>query len=488
MKFEKRLVTILILLCMIFANFTVFAEEETVQTDSEQIRSAEYEAWKQIAGYLAENYIDSTLTQEEIMNMGISNFLDGNDEMLVQLLKKTLESLDDYSEFFTASEYQEYIQNLNRTFFGVGIELKKNGQYAEITGFAEEDSLAERTGFMIGDKIVKMDGIDVSERSLSEIRNMLMGDLNSTIKLTVKRNDEYIDIIATRTEVKENTVVGEILDGNIGSIKITSFGERTFDEFTEVYRNFEQNSVKKIILDLRDNPGGLVMSAVNIAKQIVPQGKIVDVEYRNSKYDTSYYSTLTSTDKNFIVLVNKNTASAAEILASAIQDSGLGRLLGEQTYGKAVVQAMYPLQNGSMYKLTTAQYITRNGRQINKVGLTPDYEVENYTEKIDVSLYTPLDYTYRYSLGSVSETVKAAKERLFMLGIYKGNVDDGIFTEDLQNSIKEYQYVHNLSASGVLDIATQVSIQNTFSMLQRVVDVQFSQAYKMFGGDIDNMY
>ena len=149
------------------------------------------------------------------MQMGVSNLLDGNDEMLVLLLKKTLESLDDYSTFYTAEEFRDYENALNRTFFGIGFEIKKTGQYAEITGFVEENSLAEQTGFRVGDKIVRIDGRDISDKNLGEIKNMLMGELNSTLNITILRDNEYIDIIATRTEVKEATVVGERLPGNI---------------------------------------------------------------------------------------------------------------------------------------------------------------------------------------------------------------------------------------------------------------------------------
>ncbi len=472
MNFIKR--TVLMLACAVtFTATSVFAADYRL--------SGEYNAWKQVSEYISGEFIDDTLTAEKIMEMGVSKLLEGDDEMLVMLLKKTLESLDDYSAFYTAEEYEEYVNNLNGTFYGVGLELKKTGQYAEITGFAEENGLAQRTGFKAGDKIIRIDGEDVSNKTLDEIKNSLMGEINTTLKITVQRDNDYIDIIATRTEVNEATVIGEILPGNIGYVKIISFGKNTSEEFYEVQKLFEQNGVTKIIMNLRDNPGGLVTSAVKIAQIIVPKGKIVDVKYRQSEYDTVYYSELPSTNKNYIVLVNKNTASAAEILASAIQDSGVGKLVGTQTYGKAVVQRTYTLANGSCYKLTSGQYVTRNGRKINKVGLTPDFEVNNYTEKIDVSQYTQMDFANRYALGSTSDTIKGAKERLFMLGIYKGSVDNGVFTEDLQSAVKEFQYVNNLSASGVLDIATQMRIESRFSTLQKVVDVQYQKACKLFG-------
>ena len=481
MNFIRR--TAAMVLCAVFGfSLAVYGKE-----NPESELSGEYKAWELVAGDLAKEYIDETLTAEQIMQMGISNLLDGNEEVLVALLKKTLQSLDDYSEFYTADEYREYINTLNRTFYGIGVELKKTGQYAEITGFVEENSLAEGTGFRVGDKIVRIDGSDVSNRTLEEIRNMLMGAVNTTVNITILRESEYIDLIATRTEVRQSTVIGEILPGNIGYVKIISFNEDTASEFYDVENYFSQHNVKNVIMNLRDNPGGLVMGAVKVAQTIVPKGKIVDVKFRRPEYDTVYYSELPSTNRNYLVLVNENTASAAEILASAIQDSGVGKLVGTQTFGKAVVQKTYPLNNGSVYKLTTAQYITRNGHQINKVGLTPNVHVENYTEKIDTSLYTAMDCENRYSLGNRGETVKGAKERLYMLGIYKGKVDNGAFTQELMEAVKEFQYVNNLSASGVLDVATQIRLEKKFSTLQKVVDVQLRTAYSMFGGRAEDL-
>lgn len=484
---KKRILAFILCINLAILSIPAYALEDPETGVDTPIFSGEYEAWKNIAGALSKEYIDETLTMDQIMQMGVSNLLDGNDEMLVLLLKKTLKSLDDYSTFYTAEEFKEYENTLNRTFFGIGLELKKTGQYAEVTGFVEENSLAEQTGFKAGDKIIRIDGKDISSKTLEEIKNMLMGELNSTLNITILRGEEYIDIIATRTEVKEATVVGEILPGNIGYIRIVSFGKDTASEFAEIQTYFELNGVRNIIMNLRDNPGGLVPSAVKIAQAIVPKGKIVDVSYRQPEYNTVYYSELPSTNKNYIVLVNENTASSAEILASAMQDSGVGKLVGTQTYGKAVVQSMYPLVNGSVYKLTTGQYITRNGKKINKIGLTPDYYVENNTEKIDSSLYTLMDKTARYALGDTSETIKGAKERLYMLGIYKGSVDNGVFTVELQDAVKEFQYVNNLSASGVLDIATQVRLDKKFSLLQKVADLQMEKAYELLGGNINDL-
>ena len=479
MEFKKKIISIVLILSTLFTA-SAFAQEKEY--------SLEYEIYKQMAELIAQSYIDENLTQEEIITNGISELLKNDEEMLVELLKSTFKSLDEYSEFFTAEEYKEYVNNLNRTFYGIGIVMADVGGYTEITGFVEEDGPAQKAGFKIGDKIVAVDGIDVVGKSKEYVRTLVVGDINTTVTLRVKRGEELIDIIAVRNEVKQETVTGGVLTGNIGYVKIRSFGNDTANEFADVMSLFEQNVTRKVILDLRDNPGGIVNIAVEIAKMIVPKGKIIDVKYRNESKNLTYYSELIKPELQFYVLVNENTASSAEILASAIQDSGVGQLMGTKTFGKAVIQQSFTLTNGSVYKLTTGQYITRNGSMINGKGLTPDYYVENYMEKIDVSQYSKPDFENRYALGNTAEAIKAAKERLYLLGIYNGSVENGFFGEDFQNALKSFQENNHLSPNGVLDIATQIILDRQFARLEREVDKQLQMAYTMFGGNIDNLY
>lgn len=451
--------------------------------------SVEYQAYEIIAGYIADMYLDDSYTAEDIMKLGLSEYLAKHgDDALVELLKSTLKSLDDYSDFYTQKEYIEYTNNLNKTFYGLGVTLTQSGEYVEITEFAEENSLAEKSGFRIGDKIVKVDGINVVGSSVAEVRNLVVGELGTTVLVTVMRDGKNVEITGTRTAVNSATVSGGILEGDIGYIKIASFSQNTAQEFAEVSNDIKKEGVKKLILDLRNNLGGLVSSAEEIAKMIVPRGKIVDVKYRDDKLSHTLYSELDQNPFNIVALVNGNTASSAEILASAIQDSHVGILLGEQTYGKAVIQSSYPLNNGMVMKLTVGQYITRNGNQIDHIGLTPDREVRNYTKKIDTTGYTKFDFLKQTSLGASGTNVVAAKERLAIMDYFIGNLSNDVFNVDLKEAIRNFQMENGLTDTGVLDIPTQIKIKEVFEKLETVVDVQMQEAYKHFGGNVDDLY
>ena len=397
---KKRILAFILCINLAILSIPAYALEDPETGVDTPIFSGEYEAWKNIAGALSKEYIDETLTMDQIMQMGVSNLLDGNDEMLVLLLKKTLKSLDDYSTFYTAEEFKEYENTLNRTFFGIGLELKKTGQYAEVKGFVEENSLAEQTGFKAGDKIIRIDGKDISSKTLEEIKNMLMGELNSTLNITILRGEEYIDIIATRTEVKEATVVGEILPGNIGYIRIVSFGKDTASEFAEIQTYFELNGVRNIIMNLRDNPGGRMDVVQEITNELVPAGIITYTEDKYGKREIYESSDEPCLGLPLVVLVNGNSASASEIMAGAVQDRGVGVLVGTTTYGKGIVQVTTAFKDDTAAKMTTAKYYTPNGNYIHQIGIKPDIEIdlpegiefsEITSKEEDVQLQTALE-------------------------------------------------------------------------------------------------
>lgn len=496
MNFKRTIAAILTGAMLTSMSFAVYAEKSTAADNAalqaaveESLKtSEEYKAFDRVAGYIADMYIDDTLTKDEVMQKGISNYLKDNPDALLELLKKMFESIDDYSEFFTAEEFRDYQNEVNQVFYGIGVTIHKNGDYVEITGFAEENSKAEQSGFKIGDKIYAVNGENCKGKSLNDVRTLIVGDLGTKVNITVLRGDETIDLTAERVEVKQSTVTGGVFEGNIGYISISTFGSTTSEEFAAMLDDFRSKGVKKIILDLRNNGGGLLTAAVNIARQIVPKGKIIDVVYRNPEYNVTYTSELEKKEFDIITLVNEHTASSSEILASAIQDSGAGKLVGRNTFGKGVIQQVYPLDNGMKFKLTIGEYKTRNGKEINNIGLQPDEDVSNATKKIDSLEYGQLDFKTRFALGDSSERIIAAKKRFSMLGYFDGKTEDTVFNDDLRLAVEAFQNDSDLCADGVLDVATQVKLEELFEKLETVIDIQMRTAYEMFGGNPEDLY
>ena len=482
-KLTKKITTLLIAFA-VTTQPVVFAQtaEKEIET------SIEYQGYEVISEYIANQYIDDTYTAEDIMKMGVSAYLEKyGDDVLVEFLKGALHALDDYSDFFTREEYIEYMNEINSTFYGLGVSLQQNGEYVEIVEFVEEGGLAQQSGFQIGDKIVAVGGVDVVGCSVTEVRNLVVGELGTAVDITVLRGDERINLVGIRTAVNTSTVSGTVLKDGIGYVKILSFSKNTAEEFTDIVNKMKSENVKKLILDLRNNGGGQVIAAVDVARQIVPKGKIIDVEYRDKNLNHTYNSDLREPPFEIVTLVNEHTASSAEILASAIQDSGVGILMGENTYGKAVIQSPFYVNNGMVIKLTIGSYITRNGNEINKVGLIPDILVENEKKKVDTSSYTKFDFITPVSLGASGDNVMAAKERLSDMNYYSGNMHNDVYNVDLKESVALFQRKHGLTDSGVLDIPTQIKLKEVFEQLDMELDTQLDEAYKYLGGKIEDL-
>ena len=480
---NRKITAALLAALMLLTSGTAIAAPNKTKEDEKQY-SGEYTAFEQISEYISDAFIDDTYTTEDVMAQGLSKLLENNEPVLVELLKATLESMDDYSEFYTQEEYKEYQDQLNNTFYGIGITMQKkeNNDYVEITGFTEGNDNAQNAGLRTGDLIYKVNGEDMTGLTTQAVRSKVVGEEGTTVDITVFRGNDELTFTVKRVAVSTATVSSAILDGNIGYIRITSFNFDTAGDFAYDLETMRENNVKKIILDLRDNGGGYVDAAIDVAEEIVPKGKIVDVKFRNKEYNATYTSQLEKKEFDFVLLVNEYTASASEILASAMQDSKAAQLVGTNTYGKAVIQNLYPLQNGSVFKLTTGQYITRNGREINKVGLQPDVYVENVTQNVDLDDYTPFDFETRNALGSSHPNVQAAKERLKLLGYYDGDTDSPLFDVKFKDALRTFQQVNDIFSYGVLDIPTQEVLDKVFSQVEIMTDYQFDKAYELLGG------
>lgn len=440
----------------------------------------EYQKIEQVLNYAANLYIDDSVTSDELIESSVKTLLEKNPELATELIKAGFENLDEYSEFYTADEYELFTKNINHIVYGIGVIIQQTGDYVTVMKVLD-DGAAASAGVMEGDKIIAVDGVNAVGESIDKVQDMVVGELNTEVKVTFLRDDREFTYTMIRGEVRGETAAYSVLEGNIGYIVIANFSENTDDEVYDILEKLDAEGIKNIILDLRDNPGGYLDSAVNIASLFVPEGVIVNTVYRSEWENETFYSKLTAPKYKLAVLVNENTASAAEVLSSAIQDSGVGILIGKKTYGKGVIQQMFEIWDGCAFKITTGKYFTRNGKDINGDGITPDKAIENTTRKIDLTRYTKFDYTQKPSVGVNSQNTKAAKERLRILGYYQGEADD-YFDNALFNAICDFQEQSELFPYGVLDISTQKKLQEKFSELEEVVDNQLVEAYKYFGG------
>ncbi len=309
-----------------------------------------------------------------------------SDKLVAGMIKGMVESLgDEHSIYLDKKMYQEMLMKTEGYFGGVGIVLGVKDK--DLTVVAPiEDTPGFLAGIKPGDIIVAIDQINVKELSLEEAVNKIRGEQGSTVVLSIKRSAEIKDYILNRSNIEIKTVKGEILDNNVGYIRIAMFSEKTATELNKVYQELINKGATAFVLDLRSNPGGLLQASVAAANLFVPQGPVVSVVHKDGSKEV-YSSNLAGINYPLAVLINGGSASAAEILAGAIKDTNAGTLIGTKSYGKGSVQGVIPIGNAEAIKLTIAKYYTPSNVSIDGVGIEPNIIVELPKDaKTDVQL------------------------------------------------------------------------------------------------------
>ncbi|MBC9784440.1 S41 family peptidase [Heliobacterium chlorum] len=313
------------------------------------------------------------VTSEYLEPTSFSTLVDGAMKGMVASLK------DPYSTYLEPDEYKQLFDQIQGSFSGIGVYVSKKDQNKIVVVSPIKGGPAERVGIKAGDVIVKVDGEEVANMDVDLAVSKIKGPEGSNVNLTVFREStkNFLEFAVPREKVNIPVVTAELAKGDnrIGVLRITQFNKTAAAEVDKAIRAFQDQHVKGIILDLRDNPGGELESAVDIASNFVPQGPVVKVVNRNGETEV-YQSTRNQVMLPLAVLINGGSASASEIVAGAIKDYGTGTMIGSKSFGKGIVQSVIPLDGGAAVKLTTAKYLTPKGNDIHKIGIEPDFKVE----------------------------------------------------------------------------------------------------------------
>lgn len=290
----------------------------------------------------------------------------------------TLEGLGDpYSVYYTADEYKDMQINTSGNYYGIGAALSQDAKTKEVTiSKVYEGTPAEEAGLKDGDQIIKVNDTESTSKELSALVQEIRGEEGTTVHLQVYRasNNKTFEIDVERKNVELPSITSKMLDGGIGYIQISEFQSKTDEQFKSALADLKKKGMKSLIVDVRSNPGGLINAASNILDQILPEGTVVYTEDKYGKRE-DYTSDSNCLDCPIAVLVNENSASASEIFAGAIKDYNYGTLIGTKTFGKGIVQTVFPLEDGDAVKITTAKYYTPKGNYIHGVGIEPDIEL-----------------------------------------------------------------------------------------------------------------
>lgn len=365
----------IILFCLYIVLKPILTEENNSSVSYvNDVQKADISKIEEALKKVANKYVDE-IDMEKLIGGAVSGIAEATD--------------DPYTRYLSEEEYQEMLVSGTEVYSGIGVHLTydKSSDKIMILGIMP-DSPALKADLKASDLIVKVEDTEVTKDTYQTCVDMLKGDKDTNVNIIIKRDEELLDKTLTRSEINANNVSSEILDGNIGYIKIWSFDNDIYKQFKEQYNKLKSENITGLVIDLRNNPGGLVSETVEIAKLLLPKCDIVRLVYREGNEKVYKCDGKNEISVPLAVLVNSRSASAAEILSGAIKDSGKGVLIGNKTYGKGIVQSIEPLSSGNgALSITTAKYYTASGIEIHKNGIEPNIKVDLSEElKDDIAI------------------------------------------------------------------------------------------------------
>ena len=334
------------------------AEEESIISDETIKKLEEIQAYID-QFYLYPDKIDLDVLQDAI----VKGYVNGLQEP--------------YSVYYDADETRSLYETTSGTFggIGVGIQMDLTSGLATFTTIYP-DTPGEKGGFKVGDIVYKVNGEDISGMDLDTIVSKIRGEVGTEVELTVIRDGDEYTAKVTRALIENDTVNYELKSGKVGYIQVTGFEAVTYEQFKEALEDLNKQGMKSLVIDLRSNPGGNLSTVCQMCDLILPEGEVVSIKDKNGKGQSYTSNKETLLNVPLVVLVNGYSASASEIFAGAVQDFGVGTIVGTTTYGKGIVQNVYQLSDGTCLKITCSEYFTAKGRNIHGVGIKPDVEVE----------------------------------------------------------------------------------------------------------------
>ena len=336
-----------------------------------------------------------------------ARYLDDYDKEKVEsyIYKGMVAGLDDpYSTYYTAKEYKQMLESSDGKYKGIGVYVSQDPETKKIT-FADvmENGPAKEAGLMAGDVLIKVEVEDITGKDVDEVTSKIKGEAGKPVKITILRKngdkEEELEFNVDRREIEVQTVKYELRPDKVGYIQVTEFQGVTTSQFKSAYADLKKKGMTGLVIDLRDNPGGLLPVVTDMLDYILPEGLIVYTQDKYGNKDEYKSDKKTELDVPLTVLINGNSASASEIFAGAVQDYGVGKLVGTKSFGKGIVQEVRDFNDGSAVKLTISKYYTPKGRCIHKTGIEPDVEVEldegvageNYSKDKDNQLKKAVD-------------------------------------------------------------------------------------------------
>lgn len=440
-------------------NYTAYGTSNTTQDLDSYIK------------FIKDNYKDEVTTEQ---------LVSGSYEGIVNSLN------DPYSVFYsTGEEGEAFIEQVSGEFSGIGVTLESYDGMCRVTGTIP-GSPAEKEGVKAGDTIIKVAGKNVESMSLEEIVALLKGEIGTAVEIVVERaGSSNLTFKLVRAKISTASVFSEMQEDKIGYIAISGFDSDTQIEFANARMSLINKGAKSLIIDIRNNPGGFINGAIDIANQLMPKGPIVHTMQKGKIIETieakgTEYALPT------VLLINERSASASELLAGALQDSKTATLVGTTTFGKGIMQQVMPIDENSSLKLSTHYFLTPNKNKIDKVGITPDYTVANTVnlnqeDFLEYLKFAPMKEATKPKKGDTGLNVFGAQQRLELLG-YDVSVT-GTMDAKTVAAVNQFQKAAGFKPYGVLDNTTKAAlekeVQEMIVGVKNAEDLQLKKAIEL---------
>ncbi|MDO5479238.1 MAG: S41 family peptidase [Clostridia bacterium] len=468
---RKKLSVLVITVLLVFA---FFVPANATELD-------EFSIVNQVSFFVEQNY-KFGVTSVQLKNKALEYMLETGDTNLDNVLKAMFEGLDDFSVYFNKEEYAEFLGDVNASLCGIGASVVK-GRDGSVILDVIPFSPAEKAGIKSFDTIVWVEGFIVVGMPVAEATKYTKGEAGTVVKIGIKRLGTegviYYDLV--RANVETSPVTWKKLDDETAYISLSILSVNADFFMKEALNEIDKLGIKKIVLDLRDNPGGHIGSTVNICEMFMPEGPVGYVDYKDPTKMETYYSENKNPKYKLAVLINGNTASGAEFLSGGLQDTKVGVLFGETSFGKGTVQTTRELLNGGAIKLTVAKYYTAGGQDVAKDKIVPDFEVKNSYRQLKEENFLPLDFETEFRVGSTGEGVKAIEQRLAVLG-YMEEADDK-FTEETMDAVRLFKLYNGMNTDPFVEFDFIAYLNNIeYDKQYEEVDRQFDAAYEYLKG------
>ncbi|MBO5743662.1 MAG: PDZ domain-containing protein [Clostridia bacterium] len=479
----KKLISLILSVIFVFSSAvcTIAQEGSTQAQNTPAITGDEAAAYINEAVAIIMTRYKFDVNKADLYKAALTEIIKNNPELLDSAFKGMFDGLDDYSFYFTKEELDSFMGAMSAEVCGIGV-LVTASDSGLIISRVYDNSPAKEAGLIQGDIITHASGVYLGGLDIDLAKQNVIGEENTPVTIIYSRNGVSTEVTLIRRKVAIDAGFYQIVeDGKIGYISLNEFNANACEFVEKALKEFDSKNIKDIIFDLRGNPGGGLNEFVDVASLFIPSGPAIHLEYKNPlRFTTLYAENKDEIPKyNLAVLINNASASASEAFSAAIQDTGVGIVIGETSFGKGTMQNLLPFKIGGGIKITEAEYLSPNGRKVNKIGVTPDVKAPDKISEYERADIEPMTYSRILKQGDTGKDVLAIEERLRLVGLFNF-VPDEVFDYDTYIATLNFQKSSELYPYGVMDYTTQAKLDGMLKGIEVRSDTSYKKAVEIF--------